>query len=153
MRRFAFKLEKVLEFRRYDEREWELKLAEVTTRLLGVEHEIGQWGHRRASLDQRSVGAGTVDVSFLQSVADYTSLIDERVHRLQTQLVAIEAERDKVRSGYLDASRKRKALTRLKERRSEEYYKDALKDETRTLDEIAGSMMSQRRREAEEGNV
>lgn len=153
MRRFAFKLEKVLEFRRYDEREWELKLAEVTNRVIAVEQEIAGWALRRSETTGRTVATGTVDMHLLRSREEYVTLIDDRVRQLQSRLVVLEAEREKVRGGYLEASRRRKALSKLKERRSDEYYQEALKDEIRALDDISGSMTSQRRRESEEGNV
>ena len=152
MRRFAFKLEKVLELRRYKEREWELKLAEVTSRVLGVEQEIRSWAQRRVTTTSRTVPHGRVDMSDLQSREEFVNLIDERVLQLQSQLVALEAERDKVREGYIEASSARKALTKLKERQSDDYYQDALREEARTLDEIGGDLAI-RKVEAEEQHV
>lgn len=153
MRRFSFSLEKVLELRRYDEREWELKLAEVTSRVLSVEHEIESWGQRRHSTTAQSVAPGEVNMRDMRGREDYVSLIDVRVRELQSRLVALEAEREKVRQRYLEVSRRRKALSRLKERRGDEYYREAAKDETRAIDDIAASMMSRRRRESEERDV
>ena len=97
MRRFSFKLEKVLELRRYAEREWELKLAEVTSRVLGVEQEIAEWARRRVDARSLHVGAGTVDMRLMTSCEDYVNRIDERVLELQHRLVALEVEREKVR--------------------------------------------------------
>jgi flagellar protein FliJ len=139
MRRFAFRLEKVLELRRYREREWELKLAEVTSRVMGVEREIEQWLGRRQTTAGVSSGPGPVDMDEWRSREGYAILIDDRIRELRSRLVMLEAERDKVRERYLVVSSRRKALTRLKERRSDEYYGDALKDEHRAVDELAGS--------------
>ena len=153
MRRFTFELEKVLELRRYVEREWELKLADVTSRVIGVERQIAEWAGRRVTTTSAHVATGQVDMSLLHSRDAYLNLIDDRVHHLQRRLVALEAERAKVREDYLQVSRKRKALTKLKERRSDEYYKDALKDEDRSLDEIAVSMSARRLIESEDEHV
>jgi flagellar protein FliJ len=153
VRRFAFQLDKVLELRRYHEQEWELKLAEVTGRVLAVEHELADWANRRQAASGVSVAAGQVDLQFLRSREDYVNLIDDRVRRLQSRLVSLEAEREKVRAGYLEASSARKALSKLRERRSDEYYKESGREEYRNLDEIAGSMSSRRRSESEEENV
>jgi flagellar FliJ protein len=152
MRRFEFKLEKVLELRRYYEREWELKLAESTSRVLSVEREIQDWGRRRIMTTSEAVPVGRIDMSSLRSREDFVNLVDERVEQLQSRLVALEAERDKVRQGYLEASRARKALTRLKERRAEEYYDEGQREETRTLDEIGGTIVI-RRKKSEEKHV
>lgn len=153
MRRFTFDLEKVLELRRYTEQEWELKLAEVTSRVIGAERELEAWAERRHATMRSTVPRGRVDMHTVRSRSDYTSLIDDRVRQLQHRLVSLEAERDKVRERYLEVSRERKALSKLKERRGEEYYQEFKKDEIRTLDEIAGSMRSRRRDESEDENV
>jgi flagellar export protein FliJ len=153
MRRFGFSLEKVLELRRYAEREWELKLSEVTSRVIAVEQEILDWGRRRHDTRRYHADAGTIDMSVMKSCEEYVSLIDARVMTLQHRLVALEAEREKVREGYIDASKKRKALTRLKERQADEYYRNALRQEGRVLDEIAGSQVIRRRSEMEEIDV
>ena len=153
MRRFAFKLEQVLELRRYVEREWEIKLAQATSRIVEAQREISRWGSQRTSTAAIQTGAGQVDMETLRSREDYLTLIDQRVMELQNRMVTLEKERDSVREGYLEASRKRKALTKLKERREREYYKDALRDEGRTIDEIAGSQTVRRLRESEEADV
>jgi len=153
MRRFRFKLEKILELRRYTEQEWELKLAEVTGRVVAAEQEMMEWGQRRHGTRRFHAGAGTVDMLLMQSREDYVNRIDQRVLELTNQLVALETERMKVREGYVEASRKRKALTRLRERQADEYYRDALREEGRVLDEIAGSQLIRSRMETEEIDV
>lgn len=153
MKRFEFQLEKVLELRRYEEREWELRLAEVTGRLIAVEQEIDQWSARRAQTVGVEVGAGDVDMSAWHSREEYVGLIDDRTRTLRRQLAGIGAEREKIRQGYLEASRRRKALSKLKERRSDEYYRDSLRDEVRNLDEIAGSMTARRLATSEDEDV
>lgn len=153
MRRFSFELETVLELRRYHEQEWELKLAEVTGRVLAVENELTEWAERRHATTRVGDRAGAVDLEYLRSREDYVTLIDDRVRQLQSRLVGLEAERDRVREGYLEASSARKALTKLRERRSDEYYEDAKREEDRNLDEIAGSMHARRRSGTEENDV
>ncbi len=153
MRRFGFSLEKVLDLRRYAEREWELKLAEVTSRVIAVEQEILDWGRRKHDMRRYHAPAGTIDISVMQSREEYVNLIDARVAMLQHRLVALETERAKVREGYLEASKQRKALSKLKERQAHEYYREALRDEGRVLDEIAGSQVIRRRSEMEEIDV
>ena len=153
MRRFAFRLEKVLELRRYREREWELKLAEVTSRVMGVEQEIDQWLARRRTTSGGTAGPGPIDMDEWRSREGYSVLIDDRIRRLRSRLVVLEAERDKVRERYLEVSKRRKALSRLKERRGEEYYRDALKDEHRAVDELAGPTAAMRKSGSEGDNA
>ncbi len=153
MRRFGFKLDKVLELRRYHEREWELKLAEVTGRVFEVEREISTWATRRHAAGGRRISPGRVNMSELYSREDFLLLADDRVRALRNRLLALNAEREKVREQYLEVSRRRKALSRLKERRGDDYYRESLHEEHRTLDEIAGSMASRQALEPEDDDV
>lgn len=138
MRRFAFQLEKVLELREFEERDWEIRLAEVTGRVIAVEREISDWGRERVRVEPVTAWSGYLDMAYLKSREGYVGLIDDRVQHLQSRLVTLESEREQVRTGYLEASRRRKALSKLRERRSEEYYAGARREENRVLDEIGG---------------
>jgi flagellar FliJ protein len=153
MRRFAFKLEKVLELRSFVEREWELKLAEATRDVIAVEGRISSWGNRRNATSAIRTESGVVDMALLRSREEYINRIDAAVERLHGELATLEEQREQVRQGYISASSARKALTRLKERRSEEYYKDAQREEARVIDEIAATQAVRRLRESEEIDV
>ncbi|MFP4115502.1 MAG: flagellar export protein FliJ [Spirochaetota bacterium] len=153
MRRFEFQLEKVLELRRYIEREWELKLAEATSRVIEVENEIAEWSRKRRSTASVAVPTGRVDMSSVRSREQYVNLIDDRTRRLERRLVTLEAEREKVRERYLEVSRDRKALSKLKDRRNDEHRQEAKKEEIRTLDEIASAIRVGRQSEVEDHDV
>lgn len=157
MRRFSFKLEKVLELRRYAEREWELKLAEVTSRVVVAENDLQRWARQRVSTVMVGGGTGTergtVDMDLLRSRDDYLSLIDQHVAQLQSRIAALEVEREKVRRHYLRVSQKRKALSKLKERRSSEYYSDAAREQNREIDEIGGVQAVRRINRMESADV
>ncbi len=153
MRRFAFKLEKLLEIREYHEREWEIKLAEVSSRCLSVDQEIASWGERRRQETSIGYHEGPVDVSRLSDRDHYLTLIDDRVRNLRRNRDRLENERSEVQERYLEASRKRKVLTKLKERRSAEYYRTARREEGKEIDEIGATMADRRIGERGESDV
>ena len=153
MRRFSFKLEKVLELRRYAEREWELKLAEATRRVIDTETRITDWGEKRGDAAAIHAPLGPVDMSTLYSREEYLNRVDQQVAILHRRLALLEEERGEVRDGYLEASSRRKALSKLEERRSEEYYRAALREEGKAIDEIAGTQAVKRILESEETDV
>ena len=138
--------------RRQAEREWELSLAEVTSRIVGVDREIEDLAQKRHSMRSYHAGAGTLDMRTMHSREDYVNRIDQRTEELQHRRAALELERGKVRERYVEASARRKALTRLKERRADEYYREALREEGRVLDEI-GNQLARRTLDTEEINV
>lgn len=153
MRRFAFKLEKLLELRRYHEREWEIKLAEASSRCIELDSEIGDWRRRRGEESQLRLGTGEIDVSRFVARDDYLQLVDDRVRRLRLLLERAESEREAVQQSYLEASRRRKVLTKLRERRAGEYYAHARREEGKVLDEIGATLAIRRKLLSEETDV
>jgi flagellar export protein FliJ len=147
MRRFDFDLEKVLELRRYAEREWELKLAEVTGRIVGAEREVVQLQSARDSVFTAGVEPGRVDMGALAGRGEYLALIERRTVELRGRLARLEREREDVRSEFLKASRARKAISQLRDRRAAEHYKEARREEAREFDEMGVTLAVQRIRE------
>lgn len=147
MRRFDFDLEKVLELRRYAEREWELKLAEVTGRILGAEREVSQLQVARDSATATGVRPGRVDMGALAGRGEYLALIERRTVELRGRLARLEREREEVRAEYLRASQARKAISQLRDRRANDHYKESRQEEAREYDEIGVTLAVRRIRE------
>ncbi|HTZ51342.1 MAG TPA: flagellar export protein FliJ [Spirochaetia bacterium] len=140
MRRFQFRLERFLELRRWKEREWELKLARAQGECLLLENRIRQIGEEigASRLAQFSDGR-RVDVEAMARRELYVQRLAVERERAQVTLVEKRREMEKVRAGYLEASRDRKVLDKLKERRSEEYYDRQLDEEYKAVDDLATS--------------
>ena len=52
-------------------------------------------------------------------------------------LALAEAEREQARLAYIEASKSKELIVKLKEREEAEYYKAAARDETKSMDDIA----------------
>ncbi len=136
MKRYRFDLERVLKLRQYREREWELKLAEASGACLALSGEIeSRQSERRRILATRFELAGG-DVNVLASSERYLKRLGEEERRKREELARSEAKRDEVRERYLVASRERKVLDRLKEKRSARYYRLADAEEIAMIDDV-----------------
>lgn len=142
MRRFQFNLEKVLELRRYEERRRELELGEVTSRCVALNRRIKE--HVKAREQVFASRRLSRQESFYDfSIADrYAVRLEQEKRRLEEELEDCEAEREKVREKFLEASKKRKVIERLKERQQEQYYTQQRKEEQKELDDMAASRWS-----------
>lgn len=139
MRQYQFRLERLLSIRKYRELEWELKLATVTGECVRLEGEIAELDRaRRTTLATRFAGRG-LDMNYLAASELYMRRIDARTTSDLRDLETKERERDEVRESYLTASRERKVLDRLKERRAVAYRREKLKEETFQVDDMSGS--------------
>ena len=136
MRRFRFRLERLLALKRYGEREWEIKLARATGACVLTQQSIAR--SRRAWAESfRAFRAGGLDLEGMLSAEAYRKRMEATVERLQAELERQSAELEEVRKGYLSASRERKVLAKLKERREAEYMRDQRRQEFNSMDEVA----------------
>jgi len=75
--------------------------------------------------------------------------------RTKEILIVKRVELEKVRASYLEASKERKVLDKLKERRSGEYYEHQLDEEFKSVDDMSTSaaVNARRNESAESGDA
>ncbi|MCX7025541.1 MAG: flagellar export protein FliJ [Spirochaetes bacterium] len=139
MRRFTFKLEKVLEVRAYYERMAELVLAEKSGRCTLLEMDLRANAECTRAAARDRYGRGRTLTDFMATELYVRRLLQER-ERTMKSLVAAELERENARVAYLEKSKDKEILEKLKDRKREEYYKAAGRAEVRILDDIAQNL-------------
>lgn len=148
MRQFRFRLQRLLKLKAYTEQEWEIKLGRATAECLQVEQQIDEALNSMASAFKKAHPAGQVlDMGYLSSTQLYMDRLGGKVEQLEDELVVKEAARRDVQAGYLEASRERKVLDKLKERREQEFYKNERDEELKELDDINNSSFIRQRRD------
>ncbi|MDR2184914.1 MAG: flagellar export protein FliJ [Treponema sp.] len=135
MKRFRFSLEKVLELRAYREREAEIELGRTIGILTEIEKRIFGLAQERikAAGERFSQGPGQI-----QNYERYILRLDKTRDRLLEDAARAELKVAEAREAYLAASRERKAVDKIRERREQEYRKQMLTEETKILDDISG---------------
>jgi flagellar FliJ protein len=136
VKRFRFNLEKLLEVRAFYERRSELALAEKAGRCALLDSKLKDVAEARAktSREMFAPGRGLADY---RASALYLTRLDRERDRLVEELARAELEREAARKDYVEKRRSREAIDKLKERRQAEYYRQALREETKTLDDLA----------------
>lgn len=144
MKRFAFKLEKLLELRAFYERRAELVLAEKAGRCAVLRTRLKEVAESRVRTSREMFAHGR-DFADSRAAELYILRLDRERDKLLEELALAELELEAARKVYIEKHRDREAITKLKERRQTEYYRAAEREETKTLDDIA------RRRPVEAG--
>jgi flagellar FliJ protein len=136
MKRFRFNLEKILEIRTYREQEAEIELGRAVGVLTALEREIQSTAAARskAASCRFAPGNGSDEI---QRYDLYIRRLDARRDRLLEEAAEAELKVEEARRVFLEASRDRKVLDKLKEKRRREYRRMLLAEETGTLDDIA----------------
>jgi flagellar FliJ protein len=150
MRRFRFRLEKLLELRRHTERQWEIKLAEITGICFLIENRIGEI---KVEIDskrgERFRETARMDYNSLLVSELYVRRLGIELAEKTEELVKKKAEREEIKNVYLEHSKKRKVLDKLKERRESEYYKDQKREEFKVMDDLNSSSYIRHAKEKE----
>lgn len=137
MRRFRFRLEKFLELRRWKEREREIALAKVLGEVLLLEKRIAEIGQLiGASLFGEFRRENRIDIEAMTRRELYAQRLARERESRQVALVVKRGELEQARARYLEASRDRKVLDKLRERRETEYYEQAVDAEYKEIDDM-----------------
>lgn len=149
MRRFKFRLAPLLELRDYKEREAEAELARKSGAVALL--EAGLKENAGLSLEAAKArfrrGARAEDCIAAER---YAWRLSAERDRLMKALAAAEFEREKARAAYIEASKEKETLEKLKERAEAAYYKAAGIEEVKFLDDL-GAIAAARRSRAREG--
>ncbi len=139
MKRFQFRLEKLLNLRRYREREWEQKLAVISGICIELENRIRTLEMEKNRISLLYGGESSINVSTLVSRELYVFRLNRGIEELGTELEEKRRELEKVRAKYLEVSRDRKVLEKLKVRLEKKYYKEQKLEEIKVIDDLTNA--------------
>jgi flagellar protein FliJ len=140
MKRYHFRLEKLLSLKKYNEKEWEIRLAQAAGECIRIENRIEQNLFEKARTMQECRFTGPLQLNELLTSEFYIRRLGQETVQLEEELVEKEGERESVRKEYLEASKKRKVLDKLKERQEGEFYRKQLREEVKGMDDISNAM-------------
>jgi len=136
--RFRFGLERVRELRAHDEdRATEAFAASLEQRVRGaalLADATRQLGDAQEAQRREAVGRTGADLASMQA---WLERVEQSRHDAERRLRADDAELQHRRGELTEASRRRQALDKLKERRAAEHALAAARAEGAFLDEIA----------------
>jgi len=140
VRRFRFRLERLLELRARKEQEALYRLAEAAGHCVRLARRIQELGQERGAA-YRSVpgGAGSLDLGLYAYRERYLAWLESSRRRLSEELARREKQRQEVQARYLEAAREHKVLEKLKERRAAEHRRASRIEEFNVQDDVAAS--------------
>ena len=146
MKRFHFRLERILDIRSYRERQWLAKLASasgICTRLNRKIADNGEASRGAYALDAKRGEA--LDLSLLAYRENYINRLGAEHKRLRRQLEQELQKRAEVQRKYQEVSRDKKVLEKLKEKRESDYYARAKLEEFKDADDLNSSRFIRKR--------
>jgi flagellar FliJ protein len=141
VRRFKFNLEKLLELREYAEREAEIALGRAIGLLRSIELEIEDTAQKRFEAGKLRFVQGA-DTAEIRAADLYILRLDQKRDRLLSEAAAAQSAVDEAREAWTAASRDKKIIDKLREKRLAEYKKAAAKEEVSMIDDIYSTRAS-----------
>jgi flagellar FliJ protein len=135
MKPFVFRLEKFLNLREHYEDEAKIELGRAVGVLAELEGRIRALAAERvrAAAAQFKPENSAIEI---QQYMYYLVRLDNTKERLLEEAAVAEMKVEEAREAFLEASRERKVLDKLKEKKQKEYHKMKLEEETKVLDDI-----------------
>jgi flagellar FliJ protein len=141
-RAFRFELEGVLSYRRMIEEEAhrEFLLAQQRLDLAGEALARLFLYRTEAQGDLAGREGGSFDVAEVLRYHDYLKGLVERIAEAQVELAGLERERNARRSVLSQASRDRKVIEKVRDRRRQAWRSDVERDEQKETDEVGAQL-------------
>lgn len=121
MKKFKFRLQRLLDLRTQQKRAIAAMLAKLQKRLRDLEEEMKtiekEWRGRRRELMAKS----SMLLRERMELSEYLEAIEHRLACMQRKRLGLLQEIEEVRSSFEMAARAEKVLEKLKERKSEEF--------------------------------
>jgi flagellar FliJ protein len=134
MKRFHFNLQKALDLRAYREQEAEIELGRAISHLTELENRVKALAEERfrAAADRFAQSNSAEDI---RAYERYITRLDVQKEELLKEAAKAELTVSEKREAYLAASRDRKVLDKLREKRHGEYRKLSLREEVKSSDD------------------
>lgn len=137
MKKFKYKFQRLLDIRTYQEREQQFKFAEVYSEYLKTENIIND--SKNLKYDYFKNSSDYINNLDIDSLILRDKAIIGLKHKIQINNIKLQEQKylvEKEREVLIDKSKKKKTLEILKEKKFDEFKKEAEKIESNELDEI-----------------
>jgi flagellar FliJ protein len=135
MKRFTFRLEKVLQLRKFKENECKLVLGQAISVLNKIENDIKATAIKRVNAaEQRFLS--TQDIS---SWDVYILRLEQETEKLMAQAAQAEMVVEEKRALYIEAQKDLKAIEKLKEKRQKEHRKEMMNYQMAEVDDLTSA--------------
>jgi flagellar FliJ protein len=139
MKRFEFKLEKILQLRKYEEQEAKIELGRALGALTAIEARLRSLAEERAQAATNQFSPSN-SAAMIQQYMLYLLRLDQTKEDLLKDAAMAEQKAEEAREVFKAAFQNRRMLDKLKEKKEKEYKEDREAEENKAIDDIAGNL-------------
>jgi flagellar FliJ protein len=139
VKRFVFKLEKILQLRKYEEQEAKIELGRAIGALTAIETQIRSLAEERSRTAAAQFSPSN-SAAMIRQYMFYLLRLDSRKEELLKDAALAEQKAEEAREVFKTAFQNRQILDKLKEKKEKEYKEAQKAEENKMLDDIAGNL-------------
>jgi flagellar FliJ protein len=139
MKRFVFKLEKILQLRKYEEQEAKIELGRALGTLAAIEGQIRSLAQER-SRNAAAQFSPSNSADMIRQYMFYLLRLDQKKEELLKDAALAEQKAEEAREVFKAAFQNRQMLDKLKEKKKREYEDAREAEENKVIDDIAGNL-------------
>ena len=137
MKRFNFRLEKLLNLRAFYEHQAELELAYAVAHKDSIDIALKNIAKLKIETGRKfNTDNSVLDMNYLHSAQNYMIRLNKEKEELLSKLVLANAAVNEKRSIYIEAASKRKVISKLKEKKIAVWQKENIKAEDELIDDL-----------------
>lgn len=137
MKKFTFSLQKILDIREFEEKQAQIELGKAVAETNRIRMELERIAAERVRIVH--LKADVVSLTEMIVKEQYLTRLDMTKDRLLEDLAAAEIVVEEKRAVFTEALKKRKVLSRLKDRQFTAFRRDVQKAEDIVSDDISSS--------------
>ncbi len=143
MKKFRFRLEKILQLKAHEEKEKQKILALATQQVVGQEKELSDIHRNRDKNinNQRQYLTGSINLHHMTMFSRYYLQLKKNELTGRQLLKVYQKDEDNKREALVEATRAKKVYEKLKERLREAHDKEIKLLQQKEQDELAGRMI------------
>ena len=137
MKKFVFKLQKLLEVRQYEQRQAEAELGKANAEVSRIQGELDTIAKNRVSSIKNN---GSVQDLYIQSqLSNYLYMLDQKKEVLLEDLVQAQMISDQKREVVRECLKNTKSLEKLREKQLSEWKKEMIREEENIVDDVVSA--------------
>ncbi len=142
MKKFVFKLQKVLDLREFEKKQAQIELGKATAQVNRIQEKLNAVASQKVNLANQMKEA--VGLKNYYACQQYTIFLDKKKEEFLEEMAKAELVLEEKRKIFLEASTNVKVMEKLKEKKLSDWKKEKSKEEEKEVEELVAAKFGQR---------
>ncbi len=142
MKKFVFKLQKVLDLREFEKKQAQIELGKATAQVNLIQEKLNAVASQKVNLANQMKEADGLQNYY--ACQQYTIFLDKKKEEFFEEMAKAELVLEEKRKIFLEASTNVKVMEKLKEKKLSDWKKEKSKEEEKEVEELVAAKFGQR---------